>query len=117
MNNDRDAVLQNLFAQANKDFEDTVFTENVIARARSWKVRLVTGLAGLAVLLLAAVWLFAIPIMELAQPVSQVLMISLFDMGEGTVAWLFSPVNNIAGLLILCIKALRVAWKRFSAPF
>jgi hypothetical protein len=115
MNNNHDTLLQTVFADAKKDLEGEAFTARVIARTRSLKLRFVAGLTGLAVVLLAAAWIFATPIMEIAQPATQVLTTSLFDLGEGSAAWIFSPVNNIASLLILSIKALRVAWKRFSS--
>ena len=114
MNNDHDAVLQTLFTDARKDLEGEAFTARVIARTRSLKIRFVTGLAAVAVVLLVGFAFFATPIMEISQPVTLVLTTSLFDLGEGSLAWIFSPVNNIASLLILVAKALRVAWKRFS---
>jgi len=115
MNNDHDAVLQTLFTDARKDLEGEAFTARVIARTRGLKIRFATGLAAVAVVLLGCIAFFAAPIIEISQPVTQVLTTSLFDLGEGSLAWFLSPVNNIASLLILVAKGLRVAWKRFSS--
>jgi hypothetical protein len=48
----------------------------------------------------------------MVQQVSLVFTISLFDLGDGWVAWALSPVNNIAGVLLLSVKAIRILRKR-----
>ena len=36
----------------------------------------------------------------------------MIDLGDSWLAWLFSPVNHIAGLLVLSVKAIRVGRKK-----
>ena len=43
---------------------------------------------------------------------AQALTTTLIDLGDGWLAWVFSPVNNIAALLVLFVKAIRVGRKR-----
>ena len=112
MNNDRDVLLQTLFAEANKELEGENFTGRVMAQTRSWRKRLIAGSAGLLSLLLIATWVLNIPLFEFAQQVSLVFTISLFDLGEGWTAWAFAPVNNIWSLLILGVKALHLIRKK-----
>ena len=112
MNNDRDALLQTLFAEANKELDGENFTGRVMAQTRSWRNRLIAGSASLLLLLLITTWVLNIPLFGFAQQVSLVFTISLFDLGEGWMAWAFAPVNNIWSLLIVGVKAMRVIRKK-----
>ena len=44
--------------------------------------------------------------------VAQGLSISLVDLGEGWLAWVLAPVNSVASLLVLSVKALRMGAAR-----
>ncbi|MCH7816334.1 MAG: hypothetical protein IIC60_07175, partial [Proteobacteria bacterium] len=63
-------------------------------------------------LLLASTLLFALPFQELAALIAQGLTISLMDLGDSWIAWVFAPINNIASLLLLSVKAIRVFRKK-----
>jgi hypothetical protein len=56
-------------------------------------------------------WFLAVPL-ELAQLIAQALTTTLVELGEGWLAWVFSPINNIGALLILTVKAIQRARKR-----
>ena len=44
--------------------------------------------------------------------VAQGLAMPLFELGDYRLSWVFAPVNNIATLLVVIFKLVRVAWKR-----
>lgn len=111
MTDDRDPFLQTLFAEAQHDLDAEAFTSQVMAQTRSRRYRTLAGLACAALILAAVAWYLAIPL-EFAQLITQLLAITLVDLGDSWLAWLFSPVNNIAGLLIISVKAIRVARKK-----
>ena len=67
---------------------------------------------GVGVLLLVSTLLFALPFQELAALIAQGLTISLVDLGDSWIAWVFAPINNIASLLLLSVKAIRVFRKK-----
>ena len=111
MTDERDPRLQTLFAEAQHDLEGEEFAAKVMAQTRHLRYRLVAGLFCLAFLLAAGAWYFAIPL-QVAQLITQVLTTTLIDLGESWLAWVLSPVNNIASLLIVSVKAMRVLRKR-----
>jgi len=59
------------------------------------------------------VWLiFGMPLLEFALLISQFLAMSLMDLGEGWLALVFMPVNNIASLIVITAKAIHMGWKK-----
>jgi len=112
MTDDRDSLLQTLFAEAQDDLDGEAFTAQVMARTRSLRYRAAAGWICLALVLVACCWLLAIPLQGFAQLVTQGLDTTLIDLGDSWLAWSFSPVNNVAALLVLSVKAIRVGRKK-----
>jgi hypothetical protein len=108
MTDDMDTQLRKLFAETQPDLDGQVFTARVTGKTRNRKYRYIMGLVSLSLVLVIAVWLFAIPLPEASLLITQGLTTSLFDLGEGWMAWVFLPINNVASLLILTFKAIRV---------
>ncbi len=106
MTNDRDPLLHSLFADADGELDGEAFSARVMARLRFQRIRIVVPWICVALLLAAGAWFLAIPL-EVAQLFAQILSTVLIDLGDGWLAWLFSPVNNIAAFLVLGVKALR----------
>ena len=111
MTDDRDPRLQALFAEAQHALDGETFTARVMARSRFLRYRALSLWGGMAFVLAAGAWYLAIPL-EVAQLLAQALTTTLIDLGDGWLAWVFSPVNNIAALLVLFVKAIRVGRKR-----
>jgi hypothetical protein len=116
MTEERDPFLTNLFAEANPDLDSEEFVTAVM-RAQSWRFRLsISGAAiGTVLLLLVLSWLFGIPIEEMTISIARGLSTSLIDLGESGAAWLLAPINNVASVLVLGGKAMRMTWKRISS--
>ena len=72
------------------------------------------GLSAAVVILLAAWYLFAGPLLDFALLVSGFLTDPLFDLGEGWLELVFLPVNNIASILLLSTKLSLLAWKKLT---
>lgn len=104
--------LQKLFDEAELDLDAGEFTAGVMARTHKLRNRIVAGGIGVALLAAVCIWLLALPVQKFSQLITQALAISLVDLGDGWLAWAFAPVNNIASLLVLSVKATRVAWKK-----
>ena len=113
MTDDRDPHLQNLFAEAEEELEAEVFTSRVLAQARKFKYQIMAGWSLAALTLAFIAWLLEIP-QELPQFVAQSLTTTLVDLGDSWLSWLFSPVNNIASLIVLSVRALHVGMKKLS---
>ncbi len=119
MTNNQDQLLQSVFAEARQDLDGEVLTARIMTKTRRMLYLLATGGISLALILLASVWLiFGIPLLEFAVLISQFLTMGLFDLGEGWLALVFMPVNNIASLIIIAAKAIHMGWKKLvSASF
>ncbi len=113
MTNDRDPLLQNLFAEAEQELDGEVFTSSVMAQARALRYRAMAGWSTAALLLAFIAWLLGIP-QELPQFIAQSLTTTLVDLGDSWLAWLISPINNIASLAVLSVKAIRIWMKKLS---
>ena len=115
MTEHRDPVLQTLFAVDQVDQYDQdaqVFTARVMAKTRKLIYQLAGALAAVALLLLICVWVFAIPLQDIVQMVTQTVSVTLFNLGDGWVSWVFAPVNNIASLVVISLKVIRVVHKK-----
>ena len=111
----RDPLLQSLFDQARQDLDGADLTASVMSRTRR---RLLTMAAGaIAVSLIAALtaWsLVGISLLEFAVLVSQFLTNPLVELGEGWLALVFLPVNNLASILVAAAKLALMGWKKLT---
>jgi len=109
----RDPFLQSLFAEAGPELEGEAFRARVMTRTRSLRYLVLTGGVALVLAVLGCAWLlFGIPLFEFAVLVSQVLATPLFNLGEGWLALALLPVNTVASVLVIALKALRMLQKR-----
>jgi hypothetical protein len=109
----QEQMLQSVFAEARQDLDGAAITARVMAKTRRLLYLLVTGVLSLAVVLLAGAWLiFGLPLLEFAVLISQFLAMALVDLGEGWLALVFMPINNIASLTIVTVKAIHLGWKK-----
>jgi hypothetical protein len=111
MTDERDPILLALFQEAHGDLDGETFTARVLDQTRSQRYLVILGLSCLGMVLAGSAWFFNIPV-EVAQLITQALTTTLIDLGNSWVAWLFSPINNVASLLVLGVKAIRVFQQR-----
>jgi len=115
MTNNQDKLLQSVFAEARQDLDDEALTTRVMAKTRRVLYMLVAGTLSLVIVLLAGFWLiFGLPLLEFAVLISQFLTMTLIDLGEGWLALVFMPVNNIASLVVITVKAIHIGWKKVT---
>jgi len=111
----RDQSLQALFQDAERELEGEVITSEVMARTRNRLLFLAGGGAILFLAALLAGWLIlAVPLLEFAILVSNVLTQPLIDLGQGWLGLAFLPVNNPASVLVLSARVALTAWKKFT---
>ena len=63
---------------------------------------------------LAPLIFLAVPLLEFAILVSNVLTQPLIDLGQGWLGLAFLPVNNPASVLVLSARVALTAWKKFT---
>jgi len=115
MTEHRDPVLQAMFAvdQTEQNDQDAqAFTASVMAKTRRLVYQLAGALCAVFAAMLLCVWIFAIPLQEVVQMVTQTMSATLFDLGDGWVSWVVAPVNNIASLIVISLKAIRIIHKK-----
>jgi len=84
-----------------------------MAKTRRVLFLLAAGVLSIAIILVGGAWLmFGIPLLDFAVLISQFLTMTLFDLGEGWLALVFMPLNNIASLLIVGAKVIHLGWKK-----
>ena len=116
MTGNRDQLLQSMFAEARRDLDGEALTARIMTKTNRLLYLLVAGGISLALMVLTGVWLmFGIPLLEFALLISQVLAMGLFALGEGWLAVVFMPVNNIASLLVITARGLHLTWKKINA--
>lgn len=109
---DRDPALQTLFANAKKDLPGEAFTDEVITRVDKLRRRSVIGWICVGLVLVACAWLLSAPLQDAVHLLTQILPVSLIDLGESWLARTLSPVNSIAALLALGLLGLRMAYRK-----
>ena len=115
MTNSPDQLLQSMFAEARQDLDGEALTARIMAKTRRVLYLLAAGIISLALVLLAGAWLiFGIPLLEFAALISQVLTMGLVDLGEGWLALVFTPINNIASLIVITARAIHLGWKKVN---
>ena len=109
MTDTHDPRLQSLFRQAEEPLDGEAITARVMARTRRrqawfWGGGIAAALAGIL-----AAWLtLGVPLLEFAVQVSNVLTMSLIDLGEGWLSLILMPLNSLAGLLALTAKTIQL---------
>lgn len=111
----RDPALQILFEQARQDLDGADLTARVMSRTRK-RLLALAGVAGTAALaVVVAVWSFlAMPLLEFAVLTSEFLTNPLIELGQGWLALILLPVNNIASLAVLATKLGLMGWKKIT---
>lgn len=109
----QDQLLKSVFAEARQELDGEALTSRVMAKTRRVLYMLSAGVLSIAIVLVGGAWLlFGMPLLEFAVLVSQFLTMTLIDLGEGWLALVFTPLNNIASLLVVSAKAIHLAWKK-----
>jgi hypothetical protein len=112
MSNERDPHLQALFARADETLDGPGFTDQVMQLRRRRKIQrlLVVMLAATALLILTSQFLQTLQSVALVS--TQVLSIELIDLGGSSISWILAPVNNLATLLVIIGKGLKMSWDK-----
>jgi hypothetical protein len=116
MTEQRDPLLQTLFAEAEQPLAGEALTARVLARTRNFRYVLLAGLTAAAAAILAGTWLFfGIPLFEFAVLIAAVLTTPLFELGEGWLALALLPINTVASALLVLLKGARMLQKKIVA--
>lgn len=115
MSDDRDAMLQSLFEAADRELEGRSFEAELISRIGGSKRRSVWWWIGGALVAVACVWLFATSVEDIVTLMAHATAIPLVSLDHLLLAFLLSPVNNIAAMCALAAIGLFVFYRMLFA--
>jgi hypothetical protein len=112
MSEERDPLLQELFAQPVATEGGAEFTAHVIKTLQQGSRRRRMAWLALDLALVLMVWLLSEPLQTLVLNMLPGIMGTLLDLGDGYWAQLVAPVNNLASVLALSFLMGRSIYKR-----
>jgi len=112
MTEERDPLLQALFADSHAEATDDEFTRNVMTKTYALRQKLIATGTVAGVLLILYTVLFGAPLQDFAILIAQFLSTNIINIGESWIALLISPLNSFAGLLALLFKGLLALQKK-----
>lgn len=109
---DRDPALESLFADADQNLAGDTFTAAVMTQVDSQRRRIVYGWIGICLALFASALLLSAPLQNAVNLLTQILPVSLIDLGDQWLAQVLAPVNSVATPIGLGILALWTACRK-----
>ena len=112
MTTSRDPNLQKLFTQAEQDFRNDSFAQDVLRRIDRERRKTMLVWSVLIVLALACVAFLASPVFTAISMATQLLPVSLVEIETEWMRLLLSPINSVAAAIALGALALRKFYRR-----
>ncbi len=106
MSDERDPLLESLFAQASDELNDIDFVETVMAQVAKRRRNVLLGRIGLVLLVVAFEFLLSAPLQNTVGIATQALSTSLLDVGNEWLAGIVAPLNSVAGLIGMLLLGL-----------
>lgn len=112
MSNERDPVLESLFAQAKTELGENGFGEQVMARVEKRRRNVFLGRIAFVALLVVFELLMSAPIQNSVGTMTQALSTSLIEINTGWLAVVIAPLNSVAGLIGVLFVGLHSLYRR-----
>ena len=112
MTEDRDPMLQSLFADAERTTEDETFVARVIVEIDRVQRRAFAIRIGIGVLFVMCAWLLSGPLHTAVHLLNRLLFTPIFDLDSALLSDMLLPVNSVALVLVLGLFGLRLVYKR-----
>ena len=114
MSEQRDPVLDALFAGAEQLPAEDAFTDQVMGRVEHRRRNVLAGRLSVLLLLIALEVLLEAPVNQSLGALTGMLGTELIDAGESLPATILAPVNSVAGLLGLGLIGLHALFRKLS---
>lgn len=112
MSDERDPLLESLFAQADVEVQANDFDAKVMAKVERRRRNVLVGRVALVALLIAFEFLLSAPLQNSVGVVTDALSASLLDIGNEWLAVIVAPLNSVAGLLGVLLVGLHTFYRR-----
>ncbi len=113
MSNDRDPLLESLFAEAAFETADDNFDAEVMANVEKRRRNVFIGRVVIVALLLAFELLVSTPLLDSVGVMTEALGTSLIKVNEGWLAIALAPINSVAGLVGMLLLGLHTLYRRW----
>ena len=112
MTEQKDLLLQTVFAKADSELQADGFVDNVLLQVHKKKRRVTVMKLCFALVSAALIWMLAEPIQNGVYYMMQGLFSSVSQIDNQLMSELLAPVNNIAALLALSGLVIRKLYKK-----
>ncbi len=112
MNNERDPMLEALFAQSADTRVEENFTARVMAQIEARRRKVLVARVAIVTLIIALEWLLSSPLQNFVGELTQILSTSLVDVKNAWLASVIAPLNSIAGLIGMLLLGLHVFYRK-----
>jgi len=113
MSNERDPVLETLFAESKLEISENGFSDQVMDGVEKRRRHVFLGRIALLALLVAFELLLSEPVQNSVGAMTELLSISLFDIKTDWLAIILSPLNSVAGLIGVLLVGLLSLYRKF----
>ena len=113
MSNERDPVLETLFAESKLEINENGFSDQVMDGVEKRRRNAFLGRIALLALLVAFELLLSEPVQHSVGAMTEMLSSSLFDIKSDWLAIILSPLNSVAGLIGVLLVGLLSLYRKF----
>jgi len=112
MSDERDPLLESLFAEAERNLEDDVYIKQVMVRVEKRRRNVLVGRFSLVALLVVFELLLSAPLQHTVGVIAQALSATLLELENEWVALVFAPLNSIAGLIGIMLLGMQFLYRK-----
>ncbi len=112
MNDERDPMLEALFAQSADTRVEENFTARVMAQVEARRRKVLVARVAIVTLIIGLEWLLSSPLQNFVGELTQILSTSLVDVKNDWLASAIAPLNSIAGLIGMLLLSLHVFYRK-----
>ena len=112
MRDERDPLLESLFAQAPVDLDEKEFSDRLMAKVENRRRNVIMARMGFVAVLVLFEFLLSAPLQNSVGVVTDALSTSLLDVGNEWLAVVVEPLNSVAGLIGMLLLGLHAIFRK-----
>ena len=112
MNDERDPLLETLFAEAERDLTDNEFTTEVMVGVRKRRFNVMAGRLAVVAFLVALELVLNAPLQNSVGTFTDAMSAGLFQLENEWLAYAVGPLNSLAGLIGMVLLGLNFLFRK-----
>ncbi len=113
MNEERDPLLESLFAEPVEEPASDQFVSTVMAQVEHRQRTLLLGRIAIIAAILLLEFALASPLQSSVSLISDLLSVTLIDTSNAWLGFFLTPVNSVAGIVGLMLLGIHLLYRRF----